>query len=95
MQLHQINQLAYPSDIEQTWRNALQLGDSVLLLEEAVLRSTAQHGILEALIEAKQLSLFYLQSDALAYGVTPTLGTALSDEEWVTITLSADANISW
>ncbi|MFQ3187155.1 MAG: tRNA 2-thiouridine synthesizing protein B, partial [Marinomonas primoryensis] len=47
------------------------------------------------LITEKQIALYYLKSDAMAYGLLPTIGNALSDEEWVDITFSADANISW
>ncbi|MEL0638139.1 MULTISPECIES: DsrH/TusB family sulfur metabolism protein [Marinomonas] len=95
MQLHQLNQLAYPNDIEQTWINSLKIGDTLCLIEEAILRCQTQHDTLKALIEQKDISLFYLKSDTLAYGVNPTLGTALSDDEWVHMTLTSDTNISW
>lgn len=96
MRLHQINQLTYPTDIEQAWRHAIQTGDTLLLLEEAILRSTTgQEAMLTSLINEKAIALCYLQSDARAYGVNPTIGTALNDEEWVKLTLSADSNISW
>ncbi|REG86748.1 tRNA 2-thiouridine synthesizing protein B [Marinomonas pollencensis] len=86
----------YPVDIEQTWHHALQVGDALLLLEEAILRcTTEQQAMLASLVAEKSLCLYYLQSDALAYGVDPAIGTALNDQEWVTLTLSADANISW
>lgn len=95
MRLHQINQLTYPLVLEATWQNSLQSGDRILLIEEGFLRTTHHSDALEKLIDEKQIELYYLQSDAMAYGLLPTLGSALSDEEWVDITFSADANISW
>ncbi|MBJ7536662.1 DsrH/TusB family sulfur metabolism protein [Marinomonas transparens] len=94
MQLHQINQLAYSSDLESLWQDSLQAGDSLLLIEDGILR-TNNINDLRTLIESKKVSLYYLQSDADAYGLSPTIGTALSDSEWVDITLSAQSNISW
>jgi tRNA 2-thiouridine synthesizing protein B len=95
MRLHQINQLTYPEPLETTWQNSVQTGDSILLIEESILRALHQINALSALITEKQITLYYLQSDATAYGLSPSIGTALSDEEWVDITFSAEANISW
>jgi len=95
MQLHQLNQLAYPSTIEDAWINSIHPGDTILLIEEAILRCQIQHHSLRETIESKDALLFYLESDALAYGINPRLGTALTNEEWVNITLTADSNISW
>ena len=94
MRLHQINQLTYPLTLETTWQNSLQIGDQILLIEEGILRTTHHSDALKKLITEKQIALYYLKSDAMAYGLLPTIGNALSDEEWVDITFSADANIS-
>lgn len=95
MRLHQINQLDYSATLEATWQNSLQTGDQILLIEEGFLKLIQQASTMQTLIEAKQAELYYLQSDAVAYGLSPTLGTALSDEEWVNLTFAAEANISW
>lgn len=95
MRLHQINQLTYPEPLESTWQNSLQTGDQVLLIESGILRTLQQTDTLRALMALKNSQLFYLQSDAAAYGITPTIGSGLSDEDWVTLTFSAEANISW
>jgi len=95
MRIHQINQLDYPATLEVMWQNSLQTGDQILLIEEGILRTMHHTEALKKLIEEKQVTCYYLQSDAMAYGLPHTIGTALSDEEWVNITFSADANISW
>lgn len=98
MQLHQINQLTYPATLETTWQDSLQAGDQILLIEGGFLR-TQQLDVfsndLKKMIENKEIKLFYLQSDATAYGLSSDIGVALSDEEWVDMTFSADTNISW
>ena len=95
MRLHQINQLTYPAALETTWQNSLQVGDHILLIEEGILRTAHHSEALKKLIDEKQVKLYYLQRDAMAYGLSDVIGVALSDEEWVDITFSADANISW
>ncbi|WP_421854723.1 DsrH/TusB family sulfur metabolism protein [Marinomonas sp.] len=95
MRLHQINQLDYPAALETTWQNSLLAGDQILLIEEGFLKLIQQASTMQTLIETKQAKLYYLQSDAIAYGLSPKLGTALSDEEWVDLTFAAEANISW
>lgn len=95
MQLHQINKLSYSASVETLWPNALQAGDVILLIEEAILRTQTQAKALTALCQEKDVSLRYLSSDVLAYGIQPTIGHALTDEEWVETTLSAESNISW
>ncbi|MEO9275789.1 DsrH/TusB family sulfur metabolism protein [Marinomonas sp. 5E14-1] len=95
MTLHQINQLSYPTELESIWQNGLKKGDQLLLIEEGILRLSQDHSQLKSLIETKGIELLYLQSDAVAYGLTPSLGNILSDEEWVQTTFSANAIISW
>lgn len=95
MQLHQINQLSYSTDLEMTWQNSLKEGDQVLLIEEGILRTTQTLEALQQLSQAKQVEVFYLQSDATAYGLSPKIGKALSDEEWIDLTFSATSNITW
>lgn len=95
MQLYQLNQHSYPESIENTWQHSLQKKDVVILIEEAILRTVSQKKLLKALIEDKGITLYYLQADAQAYGMSPSIGKALDDEQWADITLSADANISW
>lgn len=98
MRLHQINQLSYPAALETTWQDSLQAGDQVLLIEEGFLRtqqSNAFSNTLKNMVESKEVTLYYLQSDAAAYGLSSNIGVPLSDEEWVDITFSANANISW
>jgi tRNA 2-thiouridine synthesizing protein B len=95
MRLHQINQLAYSTKLETTWQNSLKAEDQVLLIEEGILRIHQNTTELQALSQAKQVKLYYLQSDATAYGLAPTIGIALSDEEWVEMAFSATANITW
>lgn len=95
MTLHQINQLTYTADLEATWQNSLKAGDQILLIEEGVLRTNQHKSQLETLIEKQNIEIFYLQSDVNAYGLTPSIGKSLSDEEWVELTFSAQANISW
>ncbi|MBD5769952.1 DsrH/TusB family sulfur metabolism protein [Marinomonas colpomeniae] len=95
MTLHQINQLAYTVDLEETWQNSLQTGDQILLIEEGILRTTQHSNSFKILIDKKNIEIFYLQSDVKAYGLTPKIGISLSDEEWVELTFSAQANISW
>ncbi|MCW8356819.1 MULTISPECIES: DsrH/TusB family sulfur metabolism protein [Marinomonas] len=95
MRLHQINQLDYPATLEATWQNSVQAGDQILLIEEGFLRTIQQTSLIQTLINAKQAELYYLKSDAAAYGLSPKLGIALSDEEWVELTFSAESNISW
>ena len=95
MTLHQINQLSYSTELENIWQNGLKKGDQLLLIEEGVLRLSQNHSQLQSLIETRGIELFYLQSDAVAYGLTSSLGRMLSDEEWVQTTFSADAIISW
>lgn len=95
MRLHQINKLDYPVTLETTWQNSLQAGDQILLVEDGFLRSIQHTDTMQTLIEEKQVTLYYLQSDATAYGLSPKVGIALTDEEWVELTFAADANISW
>ncbi|MCB5160799.1 DsrH/TusB family sulfur relay protein [Marinomonas algarum] len=95
MQLHQINQSEYPVSLETLWQNSLQVGDQVMLIEEGVLRLTQDSQAMQTLIKEKNVTLYYLQSDALAYGLSPSIGTPLSDAEWVTLTFQAEKNISW
>ncbi|ETX09447.1 hypothetical protein MUS1_08840 [Marinomonas ushuaiensis DSM 15871] len=98
MRLHQINQLAYPSTLETTWQDSVQAGDQILLIEEGFLRTQqpdAFPSALNQLIEKKEIELYYLQSDANAYGLPSNIGIPLSDEEWVDMTFSANTNISW
>jgi tRNA 2-thiouridine synthesizing protein B len=95
MRLHQINQLDYPATLEATWQNSLQAGDQILLIEEGFLRLIQHTDTMQTLAKEKQAKLYYLQSDAIAYGLSPQLGTALSEEEWVDLTFAAEANISW
>lgn len=95
MRLHQVNQLSYSADLERTWQNSLNEGDQVLLIEEAILRTVQTPKILEQLSQTKKLRVFYLHSDAVTYGVSPKIGKALSDEEWVDLTFAATSNISW
>ncbi|NLQ16701.1 hypothetical protein HGG82_03550 [Marinomonas sp. M1K-6] len=95
MQLHQINQLDYPATLETTWQNSLQSGDQILLIEAGILRIIQHADAMQKLIAEKNITLYYLQSDATAYGLSPNLGTALSDEKWVELTFAAKANISW
>lgn len=95
MTLHQINQLSYPLSTETTWQDCLQTGDQILLIEEGILRTQQNKVELETLLANKQVSLYYLQADANAYGINPAIGEALSEEQWVNITFSAEKNISW
>ncbi|UTV98500.1 hypothetical protein KDW99_14725 [Marinomonas rhizomae] len=95
MRLHQINQLDYPAALETTWQNSVQSGDQILLIEEGFLRLIQHTSTLQTLLEKTQAEFYYLQSDATAYGLSPKLGTALSEEEWVELTFNAEANISW
>jgi len=95
MRLHQINQLDYYVTLEKMWQNSLQAGDQILLIENGFLRIIQQTNAMQTLLEKTSTELYYLQSDAQAYGLTPKLGTALSDDEWVDLTFAADANISW
>lgn len=95
MQLHQINQLDYPHTIESCWQNGLQVGDQIVLIESGLLRLTQHSKAMNALSDAKGVTLYYLQSDANAYGVFPSIGTPLTDEEWVTLTFNAETHISW
>ncbi|MCV2401298.1 hypothetical protein OFY17_00250 [Marinomonas sp. C2222] len=95
MTLHQINRLAYPLSTETTWQDCLQIGDQILLIEEGILRTQQNKVELEALLASKQVTLYYLQADADAYGIIPSIGEALSEEQWVDTTLSAEKNISW
>ena len=95
MQLHQLNKLFDSSDVENIWINALNAGDQILLIEDGILRYQFQNSTLKTLIDKKGIALFYLTSDAFAYGIKPTIGTGLSDAEWVDITLAAASNISW
>jgi tRNA 2-thiouridine synthesizing protein B len=98
MQLHQINQLAYPATLEATWQDSVNAGDQILLIEEGFLRtqqSDAFSSTLKQMIEKKEIALYYLQSDATAYGLASKIGVSLSDEAWVDMTFSANSNISW
>jgi tRNA 2-thiouridine synthesizing protein B len=95
MRLHQINQLTYPEPLESTWQNSLQTDDQILLIESGILRIVQNTDALQKLIDAKNTQLFYLQSDAIAYGLSPSIGIGLSDKEWVNLTFNAEANISW
>ncbi|PYF84057.1 tRNA 2-thiouridine synthesizing protein B [Marinomonas alcarazii] len=95
MRLHQINQLDYPASLETTWQNSLQAGDQVLLIEDGFLKSIQYAEKMQTLIKEKEITLYYLQSDVAAYGLSPTVGVALTDEEWVELTFAAEANISW
>ncbi|MGO2512258.1 DsrH/TusB family sulfur metabolism protein [Marinomonas polaris] len=95
MRLHQINQLDYPATLETTWQNSVQAGDQILLIEEGFLRLIQHANTMQTLAEEKHAEIYYLQSDATAYGLSPKMGTALSEEEWVDLTFAAEANISW
>ena len=95
MTLHQINQLAYSADLEATWQNSLKTGDKVLLIEEAVLRTTQDLSKLQVLIDSQSIEIFYLKSDVTAYGILPDIGKGLSNEEWVKVTFSSNKHISW
>ncbi|AEF54034.1 DsrH/TusB family sulfur metabolism protein [Marinomonas posidonica] len=95
MTLHQINQLSYSNDTESLWQQSLKQGDAVLLIEEAILRLTQVHSTHMTSLEEKHIRLYYLQRDAEAYGIEPSLGQALSDTEWVELTFSAPSHISW
>jgi len=95
MTLHQINQLSYSSNTESLWQRSLKQGDSVLLIEEAILRLTPPHSTHLQSLEEKHIRLYYLQRDAKGYGVQPSLGEAISDTEWVELTFSASSHISW
>ncbi|MBR7888343.1 hypothetical protein J9B83_05240 [Marinomonas sp. A79] len=95
MRLHQINQLDYPASVEANWQNSLQDGDHILFIEAGILRLVHQVNTVKALIDGKNIEVYYLQSDAVAYGLSPNIGTALSDEDWVNTTFNAEANISW
>ncbi|GAB3481438.1 sulfurtransferase complex subunit TusB [Marinomonas epiphytica] len=94
MTLHQLNQAHYSDDIENLWLANLKTGDSVLLLEEAVLRLT-QEKRWPTMILDQQVTLYYLEEDLTAYGINSSLGKSLSDEAWVELTLNADKQISW
>ena len=95
MRLHQINQLTYPEPLESTWQNSLQTNDQVLLIESGILRTVQNAATLQIAIETKNTQLYYLQSDAVAYGISPKIGIGLSDQEWVDLTFASEANISW
>lgn len=93
MTLNQLNKYAYSGDLETLWQNSLQAGDAILLIEEAILRLQSTQFITWQ--KQNNIPVYYLESDAQAYGLTPNIGTPLSDEQWVDTTLSADKHISW
>lgn len=95
MRLHQINKLDYPAALETTWQSSLQAGDQILLIEDGFLKSIQYVNAMQTLTKEKKVALYYLQSDATAYGLSPKVGIALTDEEWVELTFAAEANISW
>lgn len=95
MRLHQINQLDYPETIEASWQNSLQSGDQIVLIESGILRLVQHSNMMQTLLDDKNIALYYLQNDATAYGLSPKIGTPLTDEEWVTLTYHANTHLSW
>lgn len=93
MTLNQLNKYAYSGNLETLWQNSLQAGDAILLIEEAILRLQSAQFI--SWQKQNNIPVYYLESDAQAYGLTPSIGTSLSDEQWVDTTLSANKHISW
>lgn len=94
MALYQINQSIYPAAVEQDWQGSLQAGDAVLLIEAGVLR-VSQHAPDLARLQERNIQIFLRESDVLAYGISPTIGHLISDDEWVTQTTIHDTIISW
>ncbi|BFM49113.1 DsrH/TusB family sulfur metabolism protein [Marinomonas sp. THO17] len=95
MTLHQINQLAYPGDTESLWQQSLGHGDAIIFIEEACLRLQQMDTNWLQKLTAQSIHLYYLHKDALAYGIQPKWGKALSDTEWVELTFSANKHVSW
>lgn len=95
MQIHQINQLSYPGTLEKNWQDSLHEGDVILLIEDGILRLAIKPETISRLLQQKQVSLYFLESDAIAYGLSPDIGTRLSDKEWVDIALYTSSIISW
>ncbi|MEO9655606.1 DsrH/TusB family sulfur metabolism protein [Marinomonas sp.] len=93
MTLLQLNKYAYSAELEALWQQSLQPGDAIMLIEEAILRLQSPPFL--AWLESKNIPLYFLQSDAEAYGLEPDAGTPISEMEWVDTTLAADRHISW
>lgn len=94
MSLFQINQSHYPEAIEKDWQVSLRSGDSVLLIEAGVLRTTGNIATLETL-SARGIKLLVRDTDAKAYGITPKIGQCITDQEWLGETALHDKIISW
>ncbi|MGR0277749.1 DsrH/TusB family sulfur metabolism protein [Marinomonas dokdonensis] len=93
MTLFQLNKYAYSAELEALWQSSLQPDDAIMLIEEAIMRLQSPPFL--AWLESKSIPLYYLQSDAEAYGLEPQAGTPLTEIEWVETTLAADKHISW
>lgn len=94
MKLYQINQSQYPQSVEQDWINSLKEGDAVLLFEAGVLRVVSQPAQLTDLIENK-VAVYFRQQDLDAYGLKPSIGSSISDIEWVALTQQYSKIVSW
>ena len=94
MKLYQINQSSYPASVEYDWQATLENGDAIILIESGVLRCAQDVEKLNALIE-KGVQIFLRQQDLQGYGLSSTLGKAISDVQWVSLTTQYTKIVSW
>ena len=95
MILHIVNQSPFSSDALSRCLSCLSGKDAVILIEDGV------YGLSHPLLAAQSLpeqSLFYLQADAQARGVSaaPTLHTvAVNYAEFVDLAVQYETSVSW
>ncbi|TPE49310.1 hypothetical protein FJM67_12030 [Maribrevibacterium harenarium] len=87
--LHTLNKAEYPAAVERDWRCAVKPGDTILLIEEAVLRLLNP----EAINQLSGANLTARQADLQAYGLQPP--SVCDDTAWVELCVSHDKLINW
>lgn len=96
MRLHQLNQSQYPSHVVRDFLLCLTRGDSVILIEEAVMLLAQQNSTLLNEIEAKEINWYVLDQDAEAYGIHIPLKTQyITMAQWVKLTCQSETHIAW
>lgn len=76
--------------------NLLSAQDSLLLMEDAVVASHAQHGLFDQLkLLAQQNRLFVLQADLDARGVTNLIGQGCDYAQFVNLVIQHKSQLAW
>ncbi|MFW1676390.1 sulfurtransferase complex subunit TusB [Pontibacter sp. JAM-7] len=96
MALHLINARPDASSCYEQCRLALNTGDAVLLLEDAVYAATGTFP--QRFTDLPGITLYVLEPDMLARGIGPLVSehfTPVSDSQFVELCCQQDKVISW